>query len=89
MIVILEKKNRKDPGDMGKDIVDVFLSKKSLFCCEQFKAYFKKFSGWDYTTGMFGIVEEITYEGHTLVPIRYCPFCGEKIVYNDAKKKKR
>lgn len=88
MIVIVEEKNRKDPEDITKNIVDIFLSKKSLFCCEQFKGYFKKFSVWDYATGMFGIVDEITYDGHSLVPIKYCPFCGEKIEYNNVKKEK-
>ena len=86
MKVIWEKKVRKDPNEDSNEIADYFLSKKSLFCCQDFQVYFKKFSGWDYSTGKFGIVDEITYESHSSVPIRYCPFCGEEIEYANIEK---
>jgi hypothetical protein len=28
-------------------------------------------------------VDQITYEGHSVQSIDFCPFCGEKIDYED------
>jgi len=81
----------QDPQDAKKSYENFILSKYTEFCCDGFKSYCKKFAGWDYSKGKFVIVNEITYEGNSTIPITFCPFCGEKIEYENAEnpKKKR
>lgn len=38
------------------------------------------------TSIKFSIVDQITYEGHSVQSIDFCPFCGEKIDYEDENK---
>ena len=38
---------------------------------------------WSYEQGKFTIVDQITYDGYLVQSIDFCPFCGEKIDYED------
>ena len=49
---------------------------KSIFCCEGLQKYHSIVKAWSGKIGKFCIVEK-----DVLVPIDYCPFCGEKIEY--------
>lgn len=46
------------------------------FCCKQFKKYASSFDVWDNKTGKFCIINK-----DVLIPITFCPFCGEEIKY--------
>ena len=46
------------------------------FCCDKLKRYTATVKSWSSKIGKFSIVEK-----DTLIPIDYCPFCGEKIEY--------
>ena len=46
------------------------------FCCEKLKKYTATVKSWSNKIGKFSIVEK-----SILIPIEYCPFCGEKIEY--------
>lgn len=79
---------RNDPTSEGSIYTDHVLTQDVVFCCDKFKDYTKKFPSWNYKKGRFTIVDEITYGGHSQIPIDYCPFCGEKIKYKELKIKK-
>ena len=49
---------------------------QSSFCCTQFENYSKTVNAWSEKVGNFCIVEK-----NSLVPIAFCPFCGQKINY--------
>ena len=54
-----------------------FKSENELeFCCEKLKKYVSNVKAWSGKIGKFCIVEN-----DVLVPIDYCPFCGEKTEY--------
>ena len=53
------------------------IENKVEFCCEQLRKYVTTVKAWSGKVGKFCIVEK-----ETLVPVDYCPFCGEKIEYN-------
>jgi len=89
MKVRCTKEILQDPQDIHKNYENFILTKNTEFCCEKFKAYCKKFTGWDYNKGKFIIVDEITYEGNSTIPIIFCPFCGEKIEYEDIENTKK
>ncbi len=89
MKVRCTKEILQDPQDIHKNYENFILTKNTEFCCEKFKAYCKKFTGWDYNKGKFTIVDEITYEGNSTIPIIFCPFCGEKIEYEDIENPKK
>jgi hypothetical protein len=78
------KTTRPDPEDPKKSYTDHTLSKATKFCCESFQNHNKKFPSWNYTTGKFTIIDSISYESTTQIPINYCPFCGKKIKYKKA-----
>ena len=46
------------------------------FCCEKFKKYSVLVDSWSSKIGKFSLVED-----NKLIPIDYCPFCGQKIEY--------
>ena len=46
------------------------------FCCDKLKKYTAVVKFWSTKIGKFSIVEK-----DSLIPIDYCPFCGEKIEY--------
>ena len=83
MKAIFKKEIIEDPQDKKQNYENCTLDKDTEFCCEKLKAHCKKFTGWDYNKGKFAIVESITYEGHSTVSIDFCPFCGEKIEYQE------
>jgi len=93
MKAIYKKETLPDPQETKKDYDNFTLNRGTEFCCEMFKSYCKKFTGWDYNKGKFAIVDNITYEGHSTLTIDFCPFCGEKIEYENIdtqnKKKKK
>ena len=89
MKVNYNKETLQDPQDIQKNYDNFILSKNTEFCCEKFKAYCKKFTGWDYSKGKFVIVDEITYEGNSSIAIAFCPFCGEKIEYENRDNSKK
>jgi len=91
MKVNFTKETLQDPQEIKNTYENFVLSKNTEFCCGEFRAYCKKFTGWDYSKGKFVIVDEITYEGNSTISITFCPFCGEKIEYENAEslKKKR
>jgi hypothetical protein len=78
------KITRPDPDDPKKSYTDHTLLKTTEYCCEQFQNHNKKFPSWNYSTGKFTIIDSISYDSSTLVPINYCPFCGQKIRYKKA-----
>ena len=78
-----------EPEKEGETYTNYTLLRETEFCCEKFKAYCKKFTGWSYDHGKFSIVDQITYESHSVSTIDFCPFCGEKIEYEDIDKPKK
>jgi hypothetical protein len=46
------------------------------FCCEKFNRYVSSMDVWDRTIGKLCVVNN-----NSLVPIDFCPFCGEGIKY--------
>jgi len=84
MKAIFNKETLQDPQNSEKTYDNYTLNKDSKFCCNEFKAYCKKFTGWDYNKGKFAIVDKINYDGHTTLTIEFCPFCGEKIEYQES-----
>ena len=81
MKAIYKKETLHDPQFEGEAYSNYVLKRDVLFCCDQFKNYCKKFTVWSYDHGKFAIVDQITYEGHSVQTIDFCPFCGEKIEY--------
>ena len=81
---IYKKETREDPESENNAYSNFALNRDTQFCCEHFKTLCKKFTVWNYEQGKFAIVNKITYEGHSVQPIDFCPFCGEKIEYEDA-----
>ena len=89
MKVSYNKETFKDPQDKQKIYENFILDKNIEFCCEKFRMYCKKFSGWDYNKGKFIIVDEITYDGNSTIEISFCPFCGEEIEYGKIEASKK
>ena len=83
MKVLFKKETLKDPESENNTYTNYTLNKNTEFCCEKFKSFCKKFTVWSYEQGKFGIVDQITYEGHSIQSIDYCPFCGVEINYED------
>ena len=83
MLASFKKEKLQDPEKEGETYTNYLLLRETQFCCEKFKEHCKKFTVWSYEIGKFSIVDEITYEGHSVSPIDFCPFCGEKIEYKD------
>ena len=83
MKAIYKKEIVKDPESENNTYSNFTLKRDSEFCCEKFKNFCKKFTVWSYDQGKFSIVDQITYEGHSTQSIDFCPFCGEKIEYED------
>ena len=83
MRAIYKKETLQDPEREGATYTNHTLLRETEFCCDKFKEYCKKFPGWSHEQGKFSIVKEITYEGHLVIPIDFCPFCGQKIEYED------
>ena len=52
------------------------IEEQSSFCCKQFQNYTTTINSWNHTIGKFCIMEK-----NSLVPIEFCPFCGQKINY--------
>ncbi|HSB84461.1 MAG TPA: hypothetical protein VLD64_08255 [Nitrosarchaeum sp.] len=80
---IYKKEALKDPENENNTYINFTLKRDTEFCCEKFKSYCKKFTVWSYEQGKFAIVDQITYEGHSTQSIFFCPFCGERIEYED------
>lgn len=80
------KITRPDPDSENTEYTDHTLDRNTTYCCEQFKVHCKKFPSWSYEKGRFTIIDSITYDGNTQIPIDYCPFCGEKIAYRQIKR---
>jgi len=91
MRALYKKETLQDPEKEGQTYTNHTLLRETEFCCDKFKEYCKKFAGWSYDLGKFSIVDQITYERHSVSTIDFCPFCGEKIEYEDkdSPKKKR
>jgi hypothetical protein len=89
MRALYKKETLKDPEKEGKTYTNHTLLGKTEFCCDKFKEYCKKFTGWSYDHGKFSIVDQITYDGHSVSAIDFCPFCGEKIEYDDTDSPKK
>jgi len=83
MKALYKKETLKDPESENNTYSNFTLKRDTEFCCEKFKNYCKKFTVWSYEQGKFAIVDQITYEGHSVQPIDFCPFCGEKIEYEN------
>ena len=83
MKALFKKETLKDPESENNTYSNFTLKRDTIFCCETFKKYCKKFTVWNYEQGKFAIVDQITYEGHSVQSIDFCPFCGEKIDYED------
>lgn len=88
MKATFSKEILEDPQDHKKTYENYTLIKGSEFCCDKFKSYCKKFTVWDYNKGTFAIVDKISYDGHSTLAIDFCPFCGEKIEYQEKKEPK-
>lgn len=92
MRVVYKKHVLQDPQSEGGTYADYELQRDAEFCCDGLESYFKRSSGWDHELGRFVVVDRISYEGHSVRPIDFCPFCGERIEYEDvdapAKKRK-
>jgi hypothetical protein len=69
----------QDPQSTNETYLNYVLKRDVKFCCEKFKNHCKKFTVWNYDEGKFTIVDQITYEGHSVQTIDFCPFCGEQI----------
>ena len=80
---LYKKETLQDPESKNTTYSNFTLKRDTVFCCEKFKNYCKKFTVWSYEHGKFSIVDQITYEGHSVQSIDFCPFCGEKIDYED------
>lgn len=52
----------------------------TTFCCDGLENYPSVVDSWSSKIGKFCITEK-----DVLVPINYCPFCGEKIEYVSVK----
>lgn len=83
MRALYEKETLQDPEKEGAIYTNYSLLNQTEFCCEEFKDHCKKFTAWSYDHGKFSIVNQITYEKHSVILINFCPFCGEKIEYED------
>jgi adenine-specific DNA methylase len=83
MKTLFKKEILQDPESENNTYSNFTLKRDTIFCCETFKKYCKKFTVWNYEQGKFAIVDQITYEGHSVQSIDFCPFCGEKIDYED------
>lgn len=57
MKAVFKKQVLPDPTSEGKTYKNYELQKSTAFCCDDFKNYCKKFSGWSYEKGKFAIVE--------------------------------
>ena len=84
-----KKETLPDPQDSKNTYENFILDRKTEYCCQEFRAYCKKFTGWDYTKGKFVIVDKITYEGNSTITINFCPFCGQEIEYELIKNPKK
>ena len=89
MKALFKKETLVDPESENKTYFNFTLKRDTEFCCEGFKKYCKKFTVWSYEQGKFAIVEQITYDGHSVISIDFCPFCGEKIDYEDENSPKK
>lgn len=89
MKAIYKKETLPDPSSEGNTYENFTLKRDVEFCCSDFKEYYKKSTGWSYEHGKFSIVDQISYDGHTVRIIDFCPFCGEKIDYEDLDKPKK
>jgi hypothetical protein len=78
-----KKETIPDPESANNTYSNFILKRDTDFCCEKFKNYCKKFTVWNYDQGKFAIVDQITYDSHSVQSIDFCPFCGEKIEYED------
>jgi len=83
MKALYKKETLQDPESENNTYSNYTLKHNTEFCCEKFKNYCKKFTGWNYEQGKFTIVDQITYEGHSVKTIDFCPFCGQEIEYED------
>ena len=83
MKALYKKETLQDPESENNTYSNYTLKHNTEFCCEKFKNYCKKFTGWNYEQGKFVIVDQITYEGHSVKTIDFCPFCGQEIEYED------
>lgn len=83
MRALYKKQTHEDPQSENNTYSNFTLKRDTVFCCEKFKTLCKKFTVWNYDQGKFAIVDTITYEGHTVQSIDFCPFCGENIEYED------
>ncbi|HEY4680100.1 MAG TPA: hypothetical protein VIH04_02415 [Nitrosarchaeum sp.] len=83
MKALYKKETLKDPESENNTYSNFTLKRDAEFCCEKFKNFCKKFTVWNYEQGKFAIVDQITYDGHSVQSIDFCPFCGEKIDYED------
>ena len=83
MKALYKKETLKDPESENSTYSNFTLKRDTGFCCEKFKNYCKKFTVWSYEHDKFSIVDQIKYEGHSVQSIDFCPFCGEKIDYED------
>lgn len=89
MKALFKKETLIDPESKNKTYLNCTLKRDTEFCCEEFKKYCKKFTVWSYEQGKFAIVDQITYDGHSVIAIDFCPFCGEKIDYEDENSPKK
>lgn len=83
MRAIYKKETLQDPEKKGETYTNHVLLRETKFCCEKFQEHCKKFTAWSYVHGKFSIVDQISYEKHSVVIINFCPFCGESIEYED------
>src|SRR3989304_5915533 len=83
MKALYKKETLQDPESENSTYSSYTLKRDTEFCCEKFKNYCKKFTGWNYEQGKFAIVDQITYEVHSVKTIDFCPFCGQEIEYED------
>lgn len=83
MRAVYRKQQLPDPQKEGETYVNYELRRDAEFCCDDFKNYCKKSIGWSYERGRFVVVDQISYEGHSVLSISFCPFCGERIEYQD------
>lgn len=86
MKAVFKKETLKDPESENDTYTNFTLKHNTEFCCEKFKVFCKKFTAWSYEQGKFAIVDQITYDGQSIQPIDFCPFCGGKIEYEDENK---
>jgi hypothetical protein len=82
------KITRPDPNSESGQYIDYPLDRNTAFCCDAFKEFCKRFPSWDYQIGRFTIVDSVTYDGNTQIPIGFCPFCGKKIKYKQTRNQK-